>query len=273
MKSLVAAAQMTSTGNKLENLQKAEYLIDLAALKGAQLLSLPENFAFFGTGDCETVKQAEPLAGPSITRLKHCAKKNHIWLSLGGFQEQIPDTDQVYNSHLIIDDQGDLKAVYRKIHLFSAQLPDGSIYEEGRIIKSSNQPVMLSTPWFKAGLGICFDLRFGNLFNFYSEKGAQVLLLPAAFTKFTGEAHWEVLLRARAIENQCYVVAAAQIGQNNHKRQTFGHAMIVDPWGQILAMCQEKDELAMAEIDIERVNNIRRQMPLRRKVLTDESIK
>lgn len=264
---LVAAIQMNSTGDKSANLDKAEHLIKEAAKAGAKLASLPENFAFFGTGDEDTIAQAEPLDGKSITRLKSLAQKNHIWLSLGGFQEQIAEEKKIYNSHLLIDAQGDLVAVYRKIHLFLANLPEGT-YDEARMFKAGNRASSIKTPFFVAGLAICFDLRFPCLFNNLREQGAEVFLIPAAFTKATGPAHWEVLLRARAIENQCYVIAAAQVGQNNAKRATHGHAMIVDPWGRVIARCDEHDELALAEIDLNLLKKIREQMPLRPQIFS-----
>lgn len=272
MKSLVAAAQMTSTSDKPENLAHAEYLIEKAASLGAKLISLPENFAFFGGADEDALALAEPLDGESIARLKAAAKKSRIWLSLGGFQEKITGSDKVYNSHLLIDAKGELKAVYRKIHLFEARLSDGNIYNEGQRVKSGAKALCFETPFFKAGLAICFDLRFPNLFNGLRDEGAQVLLIPSAFTKMTGEAHWEILLRARAIENQCYVIAAAQVGRNNHKRETFGHAMIVDPWGRVLAQCEDTDDLAMAEIDLTKLMMVREQINLKRQQFSYENL-
>lgn len=264
---------MSSTSDKPKNLNHAEHLIESAAQKKARLISLPENFAFFGAGSIETIKQAEQLDGDSITRLKACARKNHIWLSLGGFQEKISGEDKVYNSHLLIDERGELFAVYRKIHLFLANLSDGSSYDEERSIKAGDRAVLAKTPFFQAGLAICFDLRFPHLFCSLKKLGAEVILVPSAFTKLTGQAHWEILLRARAIENQCYVIAAAQSGQNNDERATYGHAMIVDPWGRICDECQDGDELALAEIDLDLVGEVRNRMPLRPKeYLTNEKL-
>lgn len=266
MKTLVAAAQMSSTGDKDKNLSKTKELIEQAAQLGVRFISFPENFAFFGCEDKETPNQAEALDGKTITQLKDLAIKNRMWLSLGGFQEKILGEERIYNSHLLIDDQGTLQSVYRKIHLFLANLPEDQ-YDEARIIKPGDKALCVKTPYFQAGLSICFDLRFAHLFNYLRDQGAEVLLVPAAFTKATGPAHWEILLRARAIENQCYVIAAAQIGQNTPTRETFGHAMVVDPWGRICAMCKESDELAVAEIDLDLVRKIRTQMPLRRQAV------
>jgi predicted amidohydrolase len=261
---------MCSGEDKCLNLDKSEYLIEKAALEKAQLISLPENFAFFGQSPEQIIPEAEMLDGQTINRLKKCAKKNHIWLSLGGFQEKIPGENKIYNSHIVINNSGDLVAVYRKIHLFLANLPEGN-YDEAQIIKNGNQAIIVKTPAYNLGLSICFDLRFPHLFSRLRTMGADVLLIPAAFTCATGRAHWEVLLRARAIENQSYVIAAAQGGQNNAKRATYGHAMIIDPWGSILAHCQSDNDLAIASIDIDLVKKIREQMPLRPKTfLTDE---
>jgi deaminated glutathione amidase len=259
MKILVAVAQMTSTANKDSNLNKSEHLIKNAAKLGVKFLSLPENFAFLGD---DAVKAAEDIDGESIPRLKKCAKKYGIWLSLGGFQEKIPGLkDKIYNSHIIINDHGEVVAKYHKIHLFSANISD-NIYDETSSVLPGDKAICLITPFFTLGLSICYDIRFSSLYSILRDNGAEVLLVPAAFTEVTGKSHWEVLLRARAIETQCYVMAAAQIGNHNGNRKTHGHAMIVDPWGCVVAQCGEASDLAMAEIDMAFLNNVRTKMPV-----------
>lgn len=274
MKTLVAVAQMTSTADIAKNLLHCENIIEKASHMGAKLVSLPENFAFLGAGDEAAIGAAEPIDGPSITRLKKCAQKNRIWLSLGGFQEKVSGLNKIYNAHLIIDDHGHLVAKYRKMHLFSVRLPDGSSYDESKSVLPGDEVVCFTAPFFTGGLAVCYDLRFSNLFEALRSKGAQVILVPAAFTEITGRAHWEVLLRARAIETQCYVMAAAQVGRHHDKRTTHGHAMVVDPWGTVIAECDERSELAVAEIDLTYVEKLREQMPVakhRRHILNESS--
>lgn len=263
MKTLVAVAQMTSTENKSKNLANCEDLIARAAHKGAEFLCFPENFAYFGNGQEDIEEFAENLDGPSITRLAQQAKKHNIWLSLGGFQERSAQAHKIHNTHVIINNHGNLVAQYRKIHLFSANLPDGTHYDESRTVIEGTHPVLLETPFFRAGLSICYDLRFAYLFWALRRLGAEVILIPAAFTKLTGQAHWEILLRTRAVETQSYVLAAAQVGQHNARRETYGHAMIVDPWGHILAQCEDKQDLAFGYIDLNYTLKLREQMPIK----------
>lgn len=262
MKTRVAVGQMTSTDDKAKNLSHVEDLIRRAALAKSHLVSLPENFAFLGKGEDRAIEAAEPLDGPSISQLRDCAKRHSIFVSLGGFQERSHNSKQIFNTHLVIDPAGSIIAKYRKIHLFSVTLPDGSTYNEAKSVLAGSDSVCFKTPCFTGGLAICYDLRFPYLFATLRDLGAEVLLVPAAFTKLTGEAHWEVLLRARAIETQSYVAASAQVGRHNEVRETFGHAMIVDPWGEVLAECSDSEDLATAEIDLTYLNKLRTEMPL-----------
>jgi len=262
VKTLVAVAQMTSTDNKNKNLEICEGIIAQAAQKGARFVCFPENFAYFGNGKENIEVYAEDLEGPSLTRMRQSAKKHNIWVSLGGFQELSTQAQKIHNTHVILNNHGNLVAKYRKIHLFSANLPDGSRYNENRVVIEGKRPVLLETPFFKAGLSICYDLRFAHLFWALRRLGAQVMLVPAAFTKYTGQAHWEILLRTRAVETQSYVLAAAQVGQHNPSRESYGHAMIVDPWGRIIAKCKDKQDLALGHINLNYVLKLREQMPI-----------
>lgn len=262
MSTLVAVAQMTSETDKESNLKEVERLIIKARSRGVKFLSFPENFCFIGPTTEATLDAAEPLLGPSINRIQGFARKHGIWLSLGGFQELIPGSKKIYNTHVLISAEGEVVALYRKIHLFSVSLSDGTTYREEKSVMSGQHLVCATTPFFKVGLSICYDLRFPYLFWALRKAEAQVLLIPAAFTDHTGKAHWEVLLRARAIETQSYVLAAAQSGLHNGLRRTYGHAMIVDPWGCVIAQCSEKNDLAIAEIDLEYVARIRENMPV-----------
>lgn len=184
-----------------------------AAAAGAKVLFLPENFSFLGRSPAESLAIAEPLDGPLMKRYQDLAKQHKIWLSLGGFQEKGPDSSHLYNTHVIIDDSGDIKASYRKIHLFDVDVPGGPRLKESEFTVPGEGLSCVSTPFGKLGLSVCYDLRFPALYQKLAfQMGAEILLVPAAFTVPTGEAHWHTLLRARAIETQCYVIAAAQAG-------------------------------------------------------------
>lgn len=264
MKTVVAVTQMTSQKNKAENFDAVVERTRVAKSFGAQLVCFPENFAFLGSDEQDAKSAAEPLDGQTVTRLRALAKELKVWLSLGGFQEKISGNDKYANTHLVMDDHGELVATYRKMHLFSVELFDGTIYNEAKSVIPGDEPVCVKAPFFTAGLSICYDLRFPEYYARLRKLGAQVLLVPAAFTSETGKAHWEVLLRARAIETQCYVVAAAQTGKHNEQRVTHGHAMIVDPWGTVLAQCGESCHVAVAEINLDHLERVRRLMPIER---------
>jgi predicted amidohydrolase len=261
VKTLVAVAQMTSTSDKAKNLSICEQIIKKAAARDVKLLTLPENCAFFGHGQQEVLAQAESIEGPTVREFRRLAKKYEIYLSIGGIQELISNQKKIYNTHLLINSQGEISASYKKMHLFCANLADAR-HNEAALVEAGVAIILAETPFFRLGLSICYDLRFGHLYNNLRKQGAEVLLIPAAFTWLTGAAHWEVLLRARAIETQTYVLAAAQIGQNTSQRRTYGHAMIVDPWGTIIAQCGDTQDLAIAEIDLEYLHTIRAHMPL-----------
>lgn len=262
MKTVVAVGQMTSKKVKAENLDSVEGIVISAQRLGAKMVSVPENFAFLGSDEHDAKNAAEPLDGPSISRLRKVANQNDMWLSLGGFQEKIPGQEKYANAHIVIDPRGEIAAIYRKMHLFSVELFDGTVYDEAKSVVPGEKPLCVITPFFTAGLSICYDLRFPEYFSALRNQGAEVMLVPAAFTAETGKAHWEVLLRARAIETQSYVMAAAQTGKHNDRRITHGHAMIVDPWGTVLAQCGEACDIAVAEINLDHVKRVRQLMPV-----------
>lgn len=262
MSHLIAVAQMTSSLDIEENYQQCFAHVKKAAALGASIVCLPENFAFMGAGDGDNLKMAQSLDGPLIERFRSLALKNKLWLSLGGFQEKLTDSAKIANTHLIINSQGEIVELYRKIHLFSVQIPDGVNYNEALTVQAGDKAVVCESPFGVLGLSICYDLRFSSLFLALKAKKAQILLIPAAFTAYTGKDHWEILLRARAIETQCYVIAAAQVGTHNGVRKTHGHAMIIDPWGLILAQCSPAQSLALAEIDLDYLDLLRGQMPI-----------
>lgn len=262
MKSYLAAAiSMTSVPDLAKNLLQAEELIDLAIHKGAELITLPENFPFLG-GEEEKISQAEAIATASEKFLKTIAQKYQITILGGGYP--VPTTDgKVYNVASLIDPNGIEVARYEKAHLFDVNLPDGNTYQESNTVRAGSQlpSVYKSQDYGNLGISVCYDIRFPELYRHLSNKGAEVLFIPAAFTAYTGKDHWQVLLKARAIENTCYIIAPAQTGNHYGRRQTHGHAMIVDPWGLILADTGDKPGVAIAEIDPIRLEQVRRQMP------------
>jgi deaminated glutathione amidase len=262
MKSYLAAAiQMTSVPDLEKNLVQAEELIDLAVRRGAQLVGLPENFSFLGEEE-QKVAQAGEIARASEQFLKTMAQRFQITLMGGGFPVPVGE-NQVYNTALLIGSDGTELARYQKVHLFDVNLPDGNTYEESRTVKAGTQfPELYQSEFLgNIGLSVCYDVRFPELYRHLSVKGANVFFVPAAFTSYTGKDHWQILLQARAIENTCYVIAPAQTGCHYGRRSSHGHATIVDPWGVVLADAGDKTGVAVAEIDPNRIEQVRAQMP------------
>ena len=263
MKSYLAAAiQMTSVPNLQENLAQAEELIDLAVRQGAELVGLPENFPFMGE-EKDKLVQGDAIAQATETFLHKMAQRFQVTILGGGFPIPVDDNGKVYNTALLIGANGQELARYQKVHLFDVNVPDGNTYQESSTVMAGLElpPVYASPELGKIGLSICYDVRFPELYRHLSNQGADILFVPAAFTAFTGKDHWQVLLQSRAIENTCYVIAPAQTGTNYNRRQTHGHAMIIDPWGVILADAGEKPGVAIAEIKPTRLEQVRRQMP------------
>ncbi len=262
MKSYLAAAiQMTSVPDLEKNLVQAEELIDLAVRRGAQLVGLPENFSFLGEEE-QKVAQAGDIARASEQFLKTMAQRFQITLMGGGFPVPVGEK-QVYNTALLIGSDGTELARYQKVHLFDVNLPDGNTYEESRTVKAGTQfpELYQSESLGNLGLSVCYDVRFPELYRHLSQQGANVFFVPAAFTSYTGKDHWQILLQARAIENTCYVIAPAQTGCHYGRRSSHGHATIVDPWGVVLADAGDKTGVAVAEIDPNRIEQVRAQMP------------
>jgi len=263
MKSYLAAAlQMTSVPNLQKNLVQAEELIDLAVRQGAELVGLPENFSFMGE-EKEKIAQGTAIAQETSFFLKKMAQRYQIKILGGGFPVPVENTNKVHNTALLIDSNGEELLRYHKVHLFDVNVPDGNTYQESRTVMAGETlpPIYSSNEWGNIGISICYDVRFPEVYRHLSHKGADVVFIPAAFTAFTGKDHWQVLLQARAIENTYYVIAPAQTGTNYARRQTHGHAMIIDPWGAILADAGENPGVAIAEINPSRLEQVRRQMP------------
>lgn len=257
---LAAAVQMTSTADVARNLDTAERLIAQAASQGARFVALPENFGFL-RAEGEPIALAQALDGPWVARMAGCARQHRLTLLLGSIPEAIAGSPLVHNTSVLLGPEGDTLAVYRKIHLFDVDLPGMEHLKESKAVAPGTDVVVADTPFGRLGLSICYDLRFPELYRRLSAQGARVLAVPSAFTERTGRAHWEVLLRARAIENLAYVVAPAQSGRHNPRRASHGDAMIVDPWGVVLARQAEGEGVVVAELDFDRQERIRRELP------------
>lgn len=258
----LAVAQMTSTSAHASNVAIVESLCVKAKQQGALLLALPECFAFIGSQASETLAQATTLDAKPFSAYRELAKKHKLWLSCGGFHEK--QGDKVSNSHIILNDQGDIVEVYRKMHLFDVEIPGGAVLMESKTtVPGEARAVVVDTPVGRLGITTCYDLRFPELYVALARRGAEVLLVPSAFTVPTGTAHWHLLLRARAVESQCYVAAAAQVGCHNDKRRSYGHALAIDPWGDVLADAQlETPGLVCLDVDADKLTSVRTRMPI-----------
>lgn len=262
----LAVIQMVSQDAVLANLAEARRLLQQAAEQGAQLAVLPENFAAMGRSDLAAVGRAEAEGGgPILPWLKQTARDLKLWIVAGTLP--LPPAGQpAAKSHacsLLIDDQGQQVARYDKLHLFDVDVADSrGRYRESDDYAYGNQVVVADTPVGRLGLTVCYDLRFPELYGALREAGAQLITAPAAFTAVTGAAHWQVLLRARAIETQCYILAAAQGGLHPKGRETFGHAAIIDPWGRVLAEQAQGAGVLLASRDAAEQDAIRQRMPV-----------
>ena len=257
----IAALQMVSTTNVDQNCASAARLIAQAARDGAELVSLPEYFCVMGRSDRDKLAVAEtPGDGPIQSMLSDAAREHHVWIIGGTLPLRSPDPQRVLNSNGVYAPDGTLAARYDKIHLF--RYDNGrERYDEGASILGGNVPTALQAGALRVGLSVCYDLRFPELYRELMHPPCNLLSVPAAFTYTTGLAHWELLLRARAVENQCYVIAAAQGGTHENGRRTWGHSMVIDPWGQVLAVQPEGEGVVLAELDLERIAAVRTQLP------------
>ena len=260
----VAAIQMASGPNVNANLIEAARLITMAVEAGAELVVLPENFAIMGLSEFDKVKIREADGqGPIQDFLSEQAAKHGVWLVGGTVPLAAHDADKVRSACLLIDDQGKRVARYDKIHLFDVELPDnGERYVESETIEEGDQVVVVDTPFGRLGLAICYDLRFPELFRRMQAQGVDIIAIPSAFTAITGKAHWETLVRARAIENLSYVIAAAQGGYHVNGRETHGDSMIVDPWGRVLDRLPSGSGFVLAELDMGNLESTRRNFPV-----------
>jgi len=259
---IAAVVQMTSGPDLGRNLARAAELIALAAGRGAELVALPENFPLMRDGDA---RSPNPYAqdvqdGPVMQFLREQAAAHGIVLAGGTFPERIAGDGRVFNTSVVLGPAGELLALYRKIHLFDVDLP-GAVLRESANVAPGNEVVVAKLAACTLGLSVCYDVRFPELYRALVDRGATVLLVPAAFTVPTGRDHWEVLLRARAIESQCFVIAAAQWGEHSATRRSFGRALIADPWGTVLCTVPDGEGVALAELDFARLEDVRRRLP------------
>jgi nitrilase len=257
----IAALQMVSTPEVARNLAAAAGLIARAAAAGARLVALPEYFCLMGRRDDDKLAIAEAAGdGPIQSFLSTQAREHGLWLFGGTLPLRASGPNRVRNSSLVFAPDGTLAARYDKMHLFA--FDNGrEQYDEGRVLEAGSEPVALQAGALRVGLSVCYDLRFPELYRALMQPPCELLCVPSAFTYTTGQAHWELLLRARAVENQCVVLAPAQGGTHENGRRTWGHSMIVDPWGEVLATQAEGEGVVLASVDVERLAAVRTQLP------------
>jgi nitrilase len=254
---------MNSGADVSRNLDLAADLLGKAASDGCTLAVLPENFALMPEQGRDKARHAErPGEGPIQAFLADTAAELRLWIIAGSMPLASPENERVYGACLAVDDDGRTRAIYRKIHLFDVDLPDREeSYRESHSMYPGDEPVTVMTPAGRIGITICYDLRFPELFRMLVDEGASVFTVPAAFTAVTGKAHWHTLLRTRAIENLAYVIAPGQFGRHPDGRETFGHSLIVDPWGQIIAEQEAGNCVVAADIDPEEPAKLRERFP------------
>lgn len=261
-----AVVQMVSGREPAQNLAAAARLVGEAAAAGAQLVVLPENFAAYNPVDLPALaEEAGDNNAPLQSFLAQLARRHRIWLVGGSIPLRCAPAGndlRVFASCLVYSPAGELAARYDKLHLFDVDIADAQgRYRESERFRFGDAVVVVETPFGRIGIAICYDLRFPELFRAQVERGAEIIVLPSAFTRLTGQAHWEILLRARAIENTCFVLAAGQGGRHDERRETFGHSMIVDPWGAVLAGLDEGEGVAVARLDARTLSDVRARLP------------
>ena len=263
----VSLVQMNSINDKAANIAAARALIERAVAEEApDWVLLPEQFDWAGGVKGDKAANAEPLpGGPAYSMAQELAAKHRIFVHAGSIMERIAGDDRIHNTTVVFNRQGDEIARYRKIHLFDVTTPDGASYRESATVKAGEAVVTYDCEGVTIGCSICYDLRFPDLFQALAEKGAQVIALPAAFTLQTGKDHWETLLRARAIETETYVCASAQTGSfsvGNEQRQTYGHSLVADPWGHVVAKASDGVGVVSTRLDMAVLDRVRRLIPV-----------
>jgi len=256
----VACVQLMSRDDKAANLEQAERLVARAVATGAEIVLLPEKWNFIG--DAEGLHASAELieGGESVEAMAEWARRHGVTLVGGSITERQEGREKLSNTCLVFDPQGTLTAVYRKIHLFDVEV-GGHVYRESEAEEPGEEPVVVRAEGWQIGLSICYDIRFPELYRILALEGAELLTVPSHFTLHTGRDHWEVLLRARAIEDQCYVAAAAQIGETRPERPSYGRSLIADPWGIVLSQAPDEECVISAELERVRLEDVRRNLP------------
>jgi deaminated glutathione amidase len=254
----VACVQMSSRADKAANLERAEALVGHAAATGADVVVLPEKWNLIGSAEALHAG-AEPLEGESVSAMSAWAKRHGITLVGGSITERREGREKLSNTCVVLDPDGEIASLYRKIHLFDVEV-GGLVYRESDAEEPGDEPVVCAADW-PIGLSVCYDVRFPELYRILALEGALLVTVPAHFTLHTGKDHWEVLLRARAIENQLYVAAAAQLGETMPSRWAYGRSLIADPWGLVLALAPDEETVISAELDRARLEEIRAKLP------------
>lgn len=260
-KKIVGLCQMLATNDKNHNRQQISELFKRSKGK-ADFLFLPECCDYVGTNVEETLRLSEPLSGETVEFYKQLCKENKMWASFGGIHENSSEADgKIFNTHVIINSEGELAAIYRKLHLFDVDTPEFKFRESKIVAPGYGLVKPLDSPIGKIGLQICYDIRFPESPILLKKQGAQIITYPSAFAVATGKAHWDILNRSRAIENQCFIISSAQQGKHNEKRSSYGQAIACSPWGEIIGRCSEELEVQFVEIDLEKITKVETNMP------------
>ena len=258
----VAVCQLRSTQDVVANLEAASRQIAVGVSMGADLVTLPESFGYLRR-EGEPVKAAQDREGPILCEIRQQARRHAVWILAGSYPERIPGDSRVHNTSVLVDPNGEIAAEYRKIHLFDVDLEGagGGRFHESARTQPGDEVVVADTPFGGVGLSICYDLRFPELYREHARRGARFLCVPSAFAPATGRDHWEVLLRARAIENQAFVIAPAQWGDHAPNRSSYGRSLVVDPWGVVLATVGDREGVATADCDLAAQDQLREALP------------
>ena len=260
----IAVAQLRTTSNLEGNLQVIDRLAKEASAGECEALFLPENADFIVQGREATLALSQPVSGATFQFFADCAKRHRLWLSVGGLHELLPCTTRIANTQLLLSPTGSVEALYRKAHLFDVDVPGGRSYRESSLTEAGTALVSCDTPFSRIGLTTCYDLRFPSQYEALRDAECDIITVPSAFMVPTGKAHWEVLLRARAIDSQSFIVAAAQAGAHNEVRSSYGHALVVDPWGEVLLdLGDEEDVIGTVNLDRDVLDKTRTHLPIR----------
>jgi predicted amidohydrolase len=258
----IALVQLCNNSDEEANLERARAHLWKGVEEGADLVLFPENLPAVWP-DQHKVSEAQPLDGPRVARICEWASDACVWILAGSVPVESGDPERIYNTSVLISSEGRVVASYRKVHLFDVEVPGQQAYRESANVLGGDDLVVADTPWGKLGMTVCYDLRFPEQYLRLREAGASIITAPSAFTAPTGRAHWEVLVRARALDSQCFVLAPNQWGYHGGRRASYGHSMAVDPWGQVLTCLEDGEGIAVAELDLDQVDRIRQRIPLR----------